>query len=97
LWATHSDGIENEQYDAHRGRLSFVVKGAPGGRSQVTVYAGEVRAAACSQGDAEVRSRRRGRLLILEVACNEPVEMTFAPGAMVEDSAVANSLAVRSQ
>jgi hypothetical protein len=97
LWATHSDGIEDEQYDGHRGRLSFVVKGAPGGRSQVTVYAGGVRAAACSQGDAEVRSRRRGGLVIMEVACNEPVEMTFAPGAMVEDSAVANSLAVRSQ
>jgi len=79
LWATQSDGIEGEQYDGREGRLSFAVGGARGGRSQVTLYVGEARVAACAQGDAEVRSRRRGRLVTMEVACNEEVHVTFTP------------------
>jgi hypothetical protein len=79
VWATHSDGIESEHYDRRAGRLSFTVEGAPGGRSQVTLYVGEARVAGCSQGDAEVGARRRGKLVTMEVACNEEVHVTFTP------------------
>jgi hypothetical protein len=88
LWATLSDGIGSEQYDGHARRLCFVVKGAPGGRSRVTVYAGNevtrgricagANARCCTQRDQAVRIRQRGALAVLDVACNEPVQLTFA-------------------
>jgi len=81
LWATCSDGIQKEEYNLRADRLSFTVKGARGGRSQVTVYVGEVRVAACRQGDAALRPRRHRTLIVMGVACNQSVHLTFAPRA----------------
>jgi hypothetical protein len=77
LWATNSDGIADERYDARARRLTFTVRGASGGRSQVTLYVGAARVVACNQSGA-VAVRRRGGLALLDVACNEPVRVSFA-------------------
>lgn len=75
LWATLSDGIEGERWQARGHRLTFVVKGAPGGRSRATVYLGDAQVMACRQGHRALSCRRRGPLAVLEVTCNEPVTM----------------------
>ncbi len=80
LWATLSDGVEGESFDGRAQRLSFTVKGAPGGRSRVTLYVGEAAVSAARQGDRPLRVRRRGPLATLEVSCREAVEVEFGRG-----------------
>lgn len=77
LWATYSDGVAEESWAARAGRLTFSIAGAPGGRSEVTLYVGDSEVVSCEQAGAPVRPRRRGPLAVIEVACNAPVEMCF--------------------
>jgi hypothetical protein len=80
LWATLSDGLADESFDGRADRLYFTVRGAPGGRSRVTLYAGEATVTTCLQDNQPIAVQRRGALAVLEVACNEPVHVTFGPG-----------------
>jgi hypothetical protein len=79
LWATLSDGFEEERYRARAGHLSFIARGAQGGRCRVTVFAGSARLSSCEQGGRPLAVRRRGPLAVFEATCNETVDMRCGP------------------
>jgi len=77
LWATLSDGFEQVRYDRRARRLTFLVRGAPGGRSRVTVYTAGEPLQSCRQGSKSLRVRTRGQLAVFEAATNEVVELSL--------------------
>ena len=77
LWATFSDGIEDERWNSGKRVLGLKVKGAEGGETKVTVYAAERLVAGVSQGGRSLRYRTKNGLLTFTARCNEELEVGF--------------------
>ena len=78
LWATYSDDIEEERWNARQKKLRFSIKGAEGGETTVTLYPRTKAVAGITQNGHSLRYRKKDGLVTFQGTCNEGIEVAFA-------------------